>query len=141
MTAAAAVTVGMLMGSAVLQICFIAFLPDIRETQAEGRNALIALEQALADKNKRRPFGWVWVAAGSQPTLEKALDVGGFGFPAMVAVNAKKKKFATLRTAFTEESIQDFVNLLVSKSWVFCARVCVEDGGGGGGGGRKRRLG
>ena len=77
------------------------------------------MQKNLAEKNKRRPFGWVWTAAGVQPKLEAAFDVGGFGFPALVAINAKKKKFATLRGAYSETSVQDFVNRLVSLPELF----------------------
>ena len=69
-------------------------------------------------------YRWLWLEAGSQLALEKTLDVGGFGYPAMVAVNAKKKKFATLRGAFAEKSINDFVGGLVSHNHTFrCMRI------------------
>jgi protein disulfide-isomerase A6 len=71
------------------------------------------MQKQLAEKNKARPFGWVWTTAGLQRKFEQAFDVGGFGFPAMVAINAKKKKFATLRGAYTKTSVQEFVNRLV----------------------------
>jgi protein disulfide-isomerase A6 len=91
----------------------VSFLPDILDTGADGRNALIEIQKGLAERNKRRPFGWVWTVANKQAELQKAFDIGGFGFPALTAFNSKKKKFATLRGAFTQESIQEFVNRLV----------------------------
>eukprot|EP01147_Barroeca_monosierra_P001326 gene1326-13_t len=95
------------------QICFVSFLPDILDTGADGRNALISVQKALAERFKRRPFGWVWAIGGQQATLERALDIGGFGYPALAAFNSKKKKFAVLRGAYTEDSIKEFVNGLV----------------------------
>ncbi|EGD83311.1 Pdip5 protein [Salpingoeca rosetta] len=96
------------------QICFISFLPDILDTGASGRNDLIAVQTSLAERYKSRPFGWVWAVGGQQPALERAFDVGGFGYPALAAFNSKKKKFAVLRGAYTEDSIKEFVNSLVA---------------------------
>lgn len=89
-------------------------MPDLLDTGANGRNELIEMQKTLAERNKRRPFGWVWTVAGKQPELEQALGIGGFGFPAMAALNAKKLKFATHRRAFEDKAIQDFVSGLVA---------------------------
>lgn len=43
---------------------------------------------------------FVWVAAGKQPDLEKRVGVGGYGYPAMVALNAKKGAYAPLKSGF-----------------------------------------
>lgn len=50
---------------------------------------------------------------GLQPNLEKGLEIGGFGYPALTAVNAKKKKYSLFRLGFTEKAIGDFINQLV----------------------------
>lgn len=92
----------------------VSFLPDLLDTGAAGRNTLIEQLQKLADANKRKPFGWVWTVAGAQPELEKALNVGGAGFPALSAINGKKLKYATHRRAFESKPIQEFVNSLVA---------------------------
>ena len=96
------------------QICFVSFLPDILDTGADGRTALIAIQESLAERFKSRPFGWVWAVGGQQPAVEQALDVGGFGYPALAAFNSNKKKFAVMRGAYTEKSIKEFVNSLVA---------------------------
>ncbi|KAL0301756.1 UNVERIFIED_CONTAM: protein disulfide isomerase-like 2-3 [Sesamum radiatum] len=72
-------------------ICFVAFLPDILDSKAEGRN------------------NYVWAAAGKQPDLEKHVGVGGYGYPALVALNLKKKAYAPLRSAFERDHIIEFV--------------------------------
>ncbi|KAL0362147.1 UNVERIFIED_CONTAM: protein disulfide isomerase-like 2-3 [Sesamum calycinum] len=72
-------------------ICFIAFLPDILDSKAEGRN------------------NYLWVAAGKQPDLEKHVGVGGYGYPALVALNLKKKAYAPLKSAFERDHIIEFV--------------------------------
>jgi len=95
------------------QICFVSFLSHISESKAAGRNTAVKLLQTTAYNFRKRPFGFLWAQAGDQPELERALDVGGFGYPAMVAVNAKKKKYAILRGAFAEKSITEFVGGLL----------------------------
>ena len=37
-------------------ICFVAFLPDILDSKAEGRNKYIAILQTVAEKYKRSPY-------------------------------------------------------------------------------------
>ena len=43
---------------------------------------------------------FVWAGAGKQADLEKQVGVGGYGYPAMVALNVKKGAYAPLRSAF-----------------------------------------
>ncbi|KAI6672744.1 hypothetical protein NL676_000650 [Syzygium grande] len=90
-------------------ICFVAFLPDILDTKAEGRNRYIQMLLSVAEKFKRSPYSFVWAAAGKQPDLEKLVGVGGYGYPALVALNAKKGAYAPLRSAFELDHIVEFV--------------------------------
>lgn len=96
------------------QICFIAFLPVLADSGAAGRNSYIAILKSLAENYKKRPFGWLWAEATEQSALEKGLDIGGFGYPALTAVNLKKKKYSIHRHAFSEAQIKEFVNELVA---------------------------
>lgn len=52
---------------------------------------------------------WVWSEAGAQLELESALDVGGFGYPAMAVINARKMKYSILRGAFSRDGINEFL--------------------------------
>lgn len=54
----------------------------------------------LSEKFKKNLWGWVWVEATKQPELEEAFGMGGFGYPAMVAVNYRKMKFSMLKVYF-----------------------------------------
>ncbi|CAN4103686.1 unnamed protein product [Withania somnifera] len=90
-------------------ICFASFLPDILDSKAEGRNKYLEMLLAVAEKFKRNPYSFVWVAAGKQPDLEKHVGVGGYGYPAMVALNVKKGVYAPLKSAFQRQPIIDFV--------------------------------
>ncbi|KAK4492825.1 hypothetical protein RD792_000150 [Penstemon davidsonii] len=78
-------------------ICFVAFLPDILDSKAEGRNKYLEI------------LFYLWAAAGKQPDLEKHVGVGGYGYPALVALNLKKKAFAPLKSAFELDQIIEFL--------------------------------
>ncbi|XP_048435168.1 protein disulfide isomerase-like 2-3 [Pyrus x bretschneideri] len=90
-------------------ICFVAFLPDILDSKAEGRNKYIQQLLSVAEKFKRSPYSFVWAAAGKQPDLENRVGVGGYGYPALVALNAKKGAYAPLKSAFEVDQITEFV--------------------------------
>ncbi|KAK8588557.1 hypothetical protein V6N13_087466 [Hibiscus sabdariffa] len=90
-------------------ICFVAFLPDILDSKAEGRNKYLEMLLSVAEKFKRSPYSYVWVAAGKQPDLETRVGVGGYGYPALVALNIKKGAYAPLKSAFELEHINEFV--------------------------------
>ncbi|CAK9184073.1 unnamed protein product [Ilex paraguariensis] len=90
-------------------ICFVAFFPDILDTKAEGRNKYLELLLSVAEKFKWSPYSYVWAAAGKQPDLEKHVRVGGYGYPALVAMNVKKGAYTALRSAFERDQIVEFV--------------------------------
>ncbi|KAK6238622.1 hypothetical protein QUC31_004091 [Theobroma cacao] len=90
-------------------ICFVAFLPDILDSKAEGRNKYLEMLLSVAEKFKRSPYSYVWAAAGKQPDLERRVGVGGYGYPALVALNVKKGAYAPLKSAFGLEHIIEFV--------------------------------
>ncbi|KAK5985607.1 hypothetical protein GCK32_018115 [Trichostrongylus colubriformis] len=58
---------------------------------------------------KKNGWGWILVEGGSQPDLEEALGVGGYGYPAMVALNYRKMKFSVLEGSFDKDGIREFL--------------------------------
>ncbi|XP_045584983.1 protein disulfide-isomerase A6 homolog [Procambarus clarkii] len=90
-------------------ICIIAVLPHILDCQSKCRNNYITTLTKLGDKYKQKMWGWVWSEAMAQSDLEQALDIGGFGYPALAALNAKKMQFALLKGSFSEEGINEFL--------------------------------
>lgn len=52
---------------------------------------------------------WAWTEADEQPELENAFEIGGFGYPAMIAVNSRKLKYSTLTGSFGKEGIHEFL--------------------------------
>jgi protein disulfide-isomerase A6 len=77
------------------QLCIIAFLPSILDSKASGRNAYIKTLKAMANKYKERPYSYLWVEGGAQAGLEQNMGVGGFGYPAVVAVSPKRNVYAS----------------------------------------------
>lgn len=90
-------------------ICFVAFLPDILDSKAEGRNKYLEMLLSVAKKFKRNPYSYVWTSAGKQADLENQVGVGGYGYPALIALNVKKGAYAPLRSAFELDQITEFV--------------------------------
>ncbi|KAH7280411.1 hypothetical protein KP509_37G065900 [Ceratopteris richardii] len=90
-------------------ICFVAFLPDILDSKAEGRNRYLSIMHSVAEKFKRSAYSYVWAAAGKQAALEQAVGVGGYGYPALVALNVKKSVYAPMRSAFDIQPIIEFI--------------------------------
>eukprot|EP00878_Enallax_costatus_P001518 GHUV01001669.1.p1 GENE.GHUV01001669.1~~GHUV01001669.1.p1 ORF type:complete len:459 (+),score=78.64 GHUV01001669.1:164-1540(+) len=91
------------------QLCFIAFLPNILDSKAEGRNAYINALKALASDYKDRNWSYLWAEGGKQTQLEESLGVGGFGYPALVALKPTDLKYSTMRSAFEGPHIKEFV--------------------------------
>ncbi|XP_060947050.1 protein disulfide-isomerase A6 isoform X2 [Limanda limanda] len=94
------------------QLCIIAVLPHILDTGAAGRNGYLEVMVKMADKYKKKSWGWLWTEAGAQMDLEASLGIGGFGYPAMAAINTRKMKFALLRGSFSETGIHEFLREL-----------------------------
>ena len=92
--------------------CFIAFLPDILDSHAFGRNAYIGTLKKLADAFKDRPFSYMWVSGTTQPALENNFGVGGFGYPAFVAFRPAEKKYSVCSSAFEYAHVRDWVESL-----------------------------
>eukprot|EP00877_Chromochloris_zofingiensis_P007928 jgi/Chrzof1/3389/Cz12g23180.t1_PDI4 len=92
-------------------LCFLAFLPNILDSKAAGRQAYLDPLKQLAETNKGRPwsFSVLWTEGGKQPDLESNFGIGGFGYPALVAFRPDDGKFSTMRSAFEHEHVLEFV--------------------------------
>lgn len=90
-------------------VCVVSVLPHILDTGAEGRNKYLNILKELGEKYKKKQWGWIWSEAGAQSKLEKALGIGGFGYPAMAAVNARKKVYVMLKGSFDREGINELL--------------------------------
>ncbi|EFA11123.2 protein disulfide-isomerase A6 homolog [Tribolium castaneum] len=90
-------------------LCVVALLPHILDCQSDCRNNYINILKELGEKYKKKMWGWVWSEAGAQLELENALDIGGFGYPAMAVINPRKMKYSILRGSFSRDGINEFL--------------------------------
>ncbi|XP_034941908.1 protein disulfide-isomerase A6 homolog [Chelonus insularis] len=90
-------------------LCVISILPHILDCQSKCRNGYLELLKNMAEKYKKKMWGWLWAEAGSQPAVEQALEIGGFGYPALAVVNVKKMKYSLLRGSFSKDGIDSFL--------------------------------
>jgi len=95
------------------QLCVISVLPHILDCQSKCRNDYIEVLKKIGEKFKKNRWGYMWVEAMSQPELEDALDIGGFGYPAMAAVNVRKMKYSLLRGSYSFDGINEFLRDLM----------------------------
>jgi protein disulfide-isomerase A6 len=90
-------------------LCVISILPHLLDCQAKCRKAHLAMLATVGDKFKKNLWGYGWAQAMSQPEIEEALGIGGFGYPAMAIVNARKGKFSILKGSFTLDGVTEFL--------------------------------
>lgn len=94
------------------QLCIVSFLPHILDCQSSCRNQHLTMLKGFAESYKRNRWGWLWVEGSRQLKLEESVGVGGFGYPAQVAINARKGKYAVLKGAFSQTGISSFLKEL-----------------------------
>lgn len=94
------------------QLCIISVLPHILDCQSKCRNDYLDVLRQLGERFKKNMWGWLWVEAGSQMELEENLGIGGFGYPAMAAVNSRKARYALLKGSFSLDGIASFLKEL-----------------------------
>ncbi len=90
-------------------LCVISFLPHILDCQSDCRNDYLKMLTKMGDKFKKQGWGWVWAEGTAQLALEEALDIGGFGYPAMAVLSHKKMKYSTLTGSFGADGVNEFL--------------------------------
>lgn len=95
------------------QLCIVSVLPHILDCQSKCRNDYLEILKKIGEKFKKNRWSYIWVEAGAQLELENALEIGGFGYPAMAVVNSRKMKYSLLRGSFSFEGINEFLRDLM----------------------------
>jgi protein disulfide-isomerase A6 len=93
-----------------VSLCVIAFLPNILDSGAEGRNGEIADLKRLSGMLKKVKMAYLWAEGYQHPQLEQALEVGGTGYPALVLYNQKKGRFVPFSGSYSVDNIKLFVD-------------------------------
>lgn len=94
------------------QLCVISVLPQLFDCQSNCRKRYIGRLKEVAAAFKSKQWAYLWVEANAQPELEKSLEIGGFGYPALAAVNIRKMAYSLMRGSFSTEGITDFLKEL-----------------------------
>jgi protein disulfide-isomerase A6 len=95
------------------QLCIISVLPHILDCQSKCRNDYIDVLKKIGEKFKKNKWGYLWIEAMAQPEVEEALEIGGFGYPAMAVLNVRKIKYSLLRGSFSYDGINSFLRDLM----------------------------
>ena len=96
-------------------ICIIAFLPHIAESSAKERNRYLDIIKEVKKNNRGKPIYYLWAQGGDHFDFEEMLHLS-FGYPAVIAVNYKKKMYSICRSSFSKENLGDYIsNLLYGK--------------------------
>ena len=94
-------------------ICIIAFLPHIADSSAKERNRYLDIINQAKKGNRGKPIYYLWAQGGDHFDFEDKLHLS-FGYPAVIAVNYKKKMYSVCRSSFSKENLQDFVSNLLN---------------------------
>jgi protein disulfide-isomerase A6 len=97
---------------AAKSICLVAFFPGTVDSGVDGRNAYIEILRKMSEKQTLKKFGFLWTAVQKQQGLESAFGIGDY--PALVAVNPKKSKYAQMKGSFSSQELSGFVGRLMS---------------------------
>ncbi|KAG2496699.1 hypothetical protein HYH03_005115 [Edaphochlamys debaryana] len=91
------------------RLCLIAFLPNLLDSKAAGRKRYVGILKKVAEAYRDKPYSYLWVEGGVHDKLEANFDVGGFGYPALVAFNPADKKYTVCKSAFEFSHVKDWV--------------------------------
>ena len=96
-------------------ICVIVFLPHIADSSANERNRYLDIIKESRKSNGGKPIYYLWAQGGDHFDFEDKLHLS-FGYPAVIAVNYKKKMYSICRSSFSKENLGDYIsNLLYGK--------------------------
>ncbi|XP_072377312.1 protein disulfide-isomerase A6 homolog [Diabrotica undecimpunctata] len=91
-------------------LAVISFLPDILDCHSSCRNSYLNILKNLSVRFKINKWCWLWSEANAQPQIEQVLQIGGSGYPTLVAVDYNNRSFATFVGAFTQDNLYDFLS-------------------------------
>jgi protein disulfide-isomerase A6 len=98
------------------KVCVVAVLPHLFDGGASARQGYISIVQEVAKALRSKPLAFVWVQGTVQENLEQTFQVGGAGYPALVAISESKMRYSVHRRAFTTDHITTFLrDVLVGK--------------------------
>ena len=94
-------------------ICVIVFLPHIADSSSTERNRYLDIIKEARKSNGGKPIYYLWAQGGDHFDFEDKLHLS-FGYPAVIAINYKKKMYSVCRSAFSKENLVGFVSNLLN---------------------------
>jgi len=94
-------------------ICVIVFLPHIADSSTKERNRYLDIIKDAKKNNRGKPIYYLWAQGGDHFDFEDKLHLS-FGYPAVIAVNYKKKMYSICRSSFSKENLVSFVSNLLN---------------------------
>ena len=94
-------------------ICVIVFLPHIADSSSTERNRYLDMIKEARKSNGGKPIYYLWAQGGDHFDFEDKLHLS-FGYPAVIAINYKKKMYSVCRSSFTKENLVNFVSNLLN---------------------------
>ena len=94
-------------------ICIISFLPHIADSSAKERNRYLDIIKEAKKSTRGKPIYYLWAQGGDYFDFEDKLHLS-FGYPAVIAVNYKKKMYSICRSSFSKDNLVDFVSNLLN---------------------------
>ena len=96
-----------------LGICIIIFLSHISNSSAKERNKQLKIIKEVRKKYIGRPIYYLWAQGGDYFDFEEKLHLD-FGYPAVVAVDYKKKMYSVCRNSFSKKNLTTFISNLLN---------------------------
>ena len=94
-------------------ICVIVFLPHIADSSSKERNRYLDIIKNARKSNAGKPIYYLWAQGGDHFDFEDKLHLS-FGYPAVIAVNYKKKMYSISKSSFSKENLVSFVSNLLN---------------------------
>lgn len=92
-------------------VCVVFLVPHVYDTGAEGRNKYIGMFNDVASSSLRQRVAFVWAVGGEHSKFERAFGIDS-NYPTYIAINAKKKLYATHKGSFDQAGITQGLNRL-----------------------------
>lgn len=98
-----------------LDACFVFFLPHIMDSSEKQRTDTLNMIKNVMKDFLSYPLVFLWSQGGDQYDFESQFPLGA-GYPSLLTVIPKKKKYSVMRTGqgFGAENIKSYINNLLA---------------------------
>jgi len=94
-------------------VCLVAFVPHLLDSGVSARNDMLKTITDVLRASYSMPVKFFWSEGGEQFEFEDQLRLQ-FGFPAVVAINLEKNRYAIHKGTFEENALRSFITSLMA---------------------------